>query len=188
MAPTASEWHLPAGYVSRPTPEYFDDAPNLEGDVVYQPDVYALAEYLIAATGRRTVLDIGCGSARKLLAIAAPRRIGLDFEANIRTCRAHTPDGIWVELDLERGRLPALPDFDARDAVVVNSDVIEHLVDPSNLVEVLGGLHAAGAIVLLSTPDRPRSRGAGHMGPPGNKAHVREWALAELTSLLAERV
>lgn len=184
---TPTDWHLPAGYVARIPPQYFDDAPNLAGDVVYQPDVYAFAEYLAEATGRSTVLDIGCGSARKLLAIAARRRIGVDFEANIRTCRAHTPNGTWIEADLEREPLPPIPGLDPADTIVVNSDVIEHLVDPSNLVAMLAALHDAGAVVLVSTPDRVRSRGAEHMGPPGNLAHVREWALPELKALLAER-
>ena len=102
----ANAWHLPPRYVSRDRPKYFDDAPNLNGDTVYQPDVYAFAEYLLEATGRSTVLDVGCGSARKLLAIRAGRRIGLDFEANIRTCRSHSPTGTWIEVDLERGAFP----------------------------------------------------------------------------------
>ena len=176
--------HLPKSYISRAAPEYFNDAPNLTGDIVYQPDVYALADYLVRTTGRSTVLDIGCGSARKLLALQARRRIGLDFAANIETCRVHTPSGTWLEIDLERGSLPELADFDARDAIVVNSDVIEHLVDPRNLIRILAKLHDAGAIVLVSTPDRPRSRGADHLGPPGNPAHTREWALDELVQLL----
>lgn len=184
---TSPGWHLPPGYQSRARPEYFDDAPNLDGVVVHQPDVYGLAECLVAATGRQTVLDIGCGSARKLLALEAPRRIGVDFEANIKTCRAHSPSGTWIEVDLENGTLPAIPEFDPKDAIVINSDVIEHLIDPSNLIAMLAKLYEAGAIVLLSTPDRPRARGADHMGPPGNSAHVREWALPELAALLAWR-
>ncbi len=37
---------------------------------------------------------------------------------------------------------------------------------------------------MISTPDRLRVRGAGDPGPPGNRAHVREWALDELCSVL----
>ena len=180
------DWRLPTDYAARSQPEYFNDAPNHDSDVVHQPDIYALAEYLVETTGRSTVLDIGCGSARKLLTIRAPRRVGLDYAANIATCRAHTPAGTWFEIDLENGQFPEIPDFVAADTVVINSDVIEHLKDPSNLLGILAQLHHAGAIVLLSTPDRLRSRGPAHRGPPGNPAHVREWALAELVEVLAE--
>lgn len=175
---------LPDGYTSRARPEYFDDAHNLASKIVHQPDVYALADYLLRVSGRRTVIDIGCGSGRKLLALAAGRRIGLDYKANIETCRAHAPQETWIEVDLERGELPADSDLAADDAIVICSDVIEHLVDPGNLLGILASLYEKGAIVLVSTPARARARGPDDMGPPGNPAHVREWALSELELLV----
>jgi SAM-dependent methyltransferase len=175
---------LPDGYVSRPKPNYFDDAGNLSGTIVHQPDVYAFADWLLRVSRRGTALDIGCGSARKLLALGAKRRIGLDYEANIRTCRAHSPAETWIELDLELGDLPDIPDLDPEKTVVVCSDVIEHLIDPAKLLGLLARLYEMGAIVLISTPARTRARGAEHMGPPSNAAHVREWDLPELERLL----
>lgn len=181
---TAENFFLPDGYVSRPKPDYFDDAGNLASAVVHQPDVYAFADWLLRVSNRRTALDIGCGSGRKLLALAAARRIGLDYEANIRTCRAHSPGETWIELDLEHGDLPHIPDLEPEKTVVVCSDVIEHLVDPAKLLALLVRLYDMGAIVLVSTPARTRARGEAHMGPPGNAAHVREWDLPELERLL----
>jgi 2-polyprenyl-3-methyl-5-hydroxy-6-metoxy-1,4-benzoquinol methylase len=175
---------LPDGYTSREVPAFFDDAPNLSSKVVHQPDVYAFADYLLRVSGRRTVIDIGCGSGRKLLALSAGKRIGLDYRANIQTCRAAFPQETWVEVDLERGGLPPIGDLDASDAVVVCSDVVEHLVNPENLLDMLARLYEQRAIVLVSTPARTRARGADHMGPPGNPAHVREWSLLELERLL----
>jgi hypothetical protein len=37
--------------------------------------------------------------------------------------------------------------------------------------------------LVLSTPDRERTWGRTHMGPPPNPAHIREWTLAELGAL-----
>ena len=181
---TAENFFLPDGYVSRPKPDYFDDAGNLASDVVHQPDVYAFADWLLRVSERRTALDIGCGSGRKLLALAATRRIGLDYEANIRTCRAHSPGETWIELDLEHGDLPHIPNLEPERTVVVCSDVIEHLIYPAKLLALLARLYDMGAIVLISTPARTRARGGAHMGPPGNAAHVREWDLPELERLL----
>jgi SAM-dependent methyltransferase len=175
---------LPDGYKSRASPKYFDDAPNLAGKVVHQQDVYAFADYLLRVSGRNTVVDVGCGSGRKLLAVGAAHRIGLDYLSNIETCRTRFPQETWIEVDLERGELPAMPDVAPADAVVVCSDVIEHLVDPRKLLDLLASLYEQKAIVLISTPSRTRARGADHMGPPGNPAHVREWALSELELLL----
>ncbi len=181
---TAENFFLPDGYVSRPKPDYFDDSANLASTVVHQPDVYAFADWLLRVAGRDTALDIGCGSGRKLLALSAKRRIGLDYEANIRTCRAQAPGETWIELDLEHGGLPHVPGLEPEKTVVICSDVIEHLIDPSKLLGLLAQLYAMGAIVLVSTPARTRARGEAHTGPPGNAAHVREWDLAELERLL----
>lgn len=187
QAETNAWLHLPGDYVSRSKPDYFNDISNRAGNVIYQPDVYAFADFLLRTSGRGTLLDVGCGSARKLLATCARRTIGVDFATNVQSCRQEWPDRDWIELDLESGTLPAVAGLDLRDAVVVNSDVIEHLVDPTNLISQLRALYDGGAIVLISTPDRCRSRGINHKGPPGNPAHVREWALPELAALLAER-
>jgi hypothetical protein len=68
-------------------------------------------------------------------------------------------------------------------SLVICSDVIEHLVNPT---ELLRFLYDTAAVTLLSTPERDLSRGTDHWGPPQNEAHVREWNLAELHALLED--
>lgn len=72
------------------------------------------------------------------------------------------------------------------DTVVVCADVIEHLADPRPLLGLLADCRHRGALVITSTPDRVRVRGADHKGPPTNPSHVREWALDEYVALLAD--
>ena len=56
---------------------------------------------------------------------------------------------------------------------------------PEHLLHKLRGAFDRGAAaVLLSTPERARTWGADHDGPPPNTCHVREWTLEELGALL----
>ena len=70
--------------------------------------------------------------------------------------------------------------------MLVCGDVIEHLVRPERLLHGLRlaldhGAHA----VFLTTPDRELISGVGHLGPPENPAHVREWRSSELAEFMA---
>ncbi len=177
---------LPEGYIERLDPDYFSDAEYYSASVIHQPEVYDAADYLLRSSGRSIVVDIGCGTGRKLLTIQAQRRIGVDFGSNIAFCRSHHADwGEWVEADLSNPPCLAIADLANHDTVVICADVVEHLPDPGPLLSLLAACYRNGAIVLTSTPDRERVRGAEHKGPPPNAAHVREWALDEYSSLLS---
>lgn len=177
---------LPAGYVSRVPPEYFDDVARADAEIVHQPDVYAAAAHLARATGATHIVDVGCGAAEKLLPLAPEfRLIGVDFGTNFEHCRIGHPEHTWLRWDIERTPLPHIPGSVLERSVVVCADVIEHLVDPSGLIVGLDVLAAQAQAVLVSTPDRILVRGAEDPGPPANTAHVREWSLDELVTLLA---
>lgn len=165
---------LPDGY-QRQEPAPFDDWSAADGKV-WQPDVYPLAAETAAARGVRCVVDLGCGTGAKLLDMAGDFDvIGVDTPATIERCRQAHPDGTWIAHDLDdvAAPLPDLPD----DALIVCSDVIEHLWRPDRL---MAALVASGCTVVLSTPDRNLTHGPGHMGPPPNPAHAQEWTLGEL--------
>lgn len=181
-------WYLPEGYIERLDPAYHDDAALAVGDIVHQPEVYDVADYLRRVTGRSTIVDVGCGNAKKLRGLEAQRHVGIDFGPNISWCRSEYRDwGEWHEADLSDPLGIGLARLASDDAVVICADVIEHLPEPGSLIALLAAFHERGAIVITSTPDRIRVRGANHQGPPPNPAHVREWALAEYAALLAER-
>lgn len=183
-----TNFELPPDYIARSTINYFDDSTYLTADIVYQPEVYDIADYLIRATGRTTVIDIGCGSGRKLRAVNADRHIGIDFGSNIELCRStYGAWGEWHEADFSRKDCLDLASFASSAAVVVCADVVEHVLDPRLLVDLLAACHARGAIVLTSTPDRVRVRGVNHKGPPPNRSHIREWAMEEYVRFLASR-
>lgn len=168
------------GYRENPGPVYFlDDVTETRG-LVFQPDVYTLAELLADLAGARTIVDVGCGWGDKLAGIHERRPewrfVGIDFDQNIAHCRATYAWGEWEEMNLEAANL------NTPGAVVICSDVIEHLVDPRPLVRALR-LSGATAIVI-STPERDVQHGADHRGPSPNLCHVREWNASEFGAFL----
>ena len=179
---------LPPDYVARAEPAPFDDARYVDSAIIHQPEVYDAADYFLRAGRRSTVIDIGCGNGRKLREIRAARHVGIDFGANLALCRARFGAwGEWLEADFARPDCVGLAAMAGWDSVVVCADVVEQLADPEPLLALLAACYRRGAIVLTSTPDRVRTRGAAHKGPPPNPAHVREWALAEYVECLAGR-
>jgi SAM-dependent methyltransferase len=157
-------------YNTRLEPIY--DSHVVEGKTVWQPHVYDLAVLFARKYSCFTIVDVGCGSGRKL---ADHHKefdiIGIDHKENIKFCQDTYERGTWIEHDLEK----TFPDLKIpRNTVIVCADVVEHLVDPTKLMEGLKSLIDKGAIVLLSTPMRPD----GHRGPP-QKCHIREWSFDE---------
>lgn len=167
------------GYIENPGPVYFLDDPK--GDIVFQPDVLPRAEYIADGLALGTIIDVGCGWADKLAALHDRRPdwrlVGVDYGANLQHCRDTYPWGEWLDIDIERPFT-----LDAANAVVVCSDVIEHLVNPTAMLE---SLRTSGAeVVVFSTPERDVQYGPDHAGPSSNKCHVREWNLDELVAYL----
>jgi SAM-dependent methyltransferase len=182
--PAEARLFLPAGYRARLEPSYFEDAGRL--GIVHQPDVYPYAAVLADRMAASWLIDIGCGRARKLLPFRDRFRLfGVDYGENIRWCREEHPEHRWLERDLTSPGVLPIPEHIASDAVVICSDVIEHLPDPLPLVRNLANLAERCRAVVVSTPDRVLVHGRDHRGPPDNPAHVREWSLSELLDLFA---
>lgn len=171
------------GYRIRPVPEYYADTPT---NITWQPDVYPEAARLARSLGARRIIDLGSGNGDKLARLHPQFEIvGVDIGSNLDHVRRTHPQGTWIEHDFEQpGPLP-LSDQLLDGAVLICADVIEHLQRPEHLLHKLQEAFRRGAAtVLLSTPERARTWGADHLGPPPNTCHVREWTLEELAELL----
>lgn len=179
-----TDFFIKSGYTSRSEAAYFDDRPYAVSDIVHQPDAYTLASYLASRYGADTIVDVGCGSARKLMALSGVRKIGVDFGINLERCREEFPGEIWIEADLETCRQIPLDDRVIANSVVVCADVIEHLVDPHSLLALLASLADKARAVIITTPERDLVRGKDDLGPPANPSHIREWSLDEFAALL----
>ncbi len=173
---------LPTAYTSRAKPVYYADTPD--DGLTWQPDVYPTAADIARSLHCDTLIDIGCGQARKLSVLHPEfKLIGIDYGGNMEHCRSRFPFGTFLEADFEDISMLPLPARVLKNSVVICSDVIEHLVDPRSLMNALRELLKHAPALVLSTPDRERTWGRTHMGPPPNPAHIREWTLAELSAL-----
>lgn len=180
-------YFIKAGYRHRRYPEYASDVDN-EG-VVWQPDVYPEAARLADLLGASCIVDVGCGSGSKLVALHPHFDvIGLDLPGpNLELCRARYPFVEWLEHDVESNHPFPVPDVVLRRSVVVCSDVVEHLRRPEVLLEKLRTTLGVSRSVVLSTPERELTWGADHVGPPPNPCHVREWSIDELAAFLEDQ-
>lgn len=178
----ADRYSIREGYAVRHEPEYFDD--DL-GGVVWQPDVYGDAGRIAARLGAPRIIDVGSGDGTKLAALhPGVELIGIDFGANVDRSEARFPFIIWRQHDLDTDAPLPVPAAELDQAVIVCSDVIEHLRAPHLLLTKLRSALERASAVLISTPERELWHGVRSCGPPRNRHHVREWSIREFGRLL----
>jgi len=176
---------IKSDYVSRSHPSYFvDNLADLKG-ITHQPHVYPFAAFLARKFGCSHIIDVGCGSAKKLIKLHPEFEIiGIDIETNIEYCRNEYDFGEWIEFDLEQPKSLTISDKVLQESTIICSDVIEHLVNPSNMLTILKNWMSYAPVCLLTTPERDLGRGENDNGPPANPHHVREWNMKELEQFL----
>lgn len=163
-----SEYEIKRGYRHRKKEIYCDDTPHTDE---YQKEVYELARFYLDKYGHKNILDIGCGSAFKLMKYFSDcNTVGVDVDKTYEFLKKKYPDRIWVNA--------AQPDQIPKKAeIVICSDVIEHLANPDTLIELIKSIDFE--LLFISTPERNLVRGWYHYGPPDNFCHVREWNAKE---------
>lgn len=182
---TPENFFIKEDYKNRDKPEYFNDVIFENEKIIHQPLVYELASFLGERFSCSHIIDIGCGSANKLTLLHPKFKIvGIDYSTNIKKCKKNYDFGEWIECNLEKNERIKLPTNILKHSVIICSDVIEHLINPSNLLDNLKWIMDYSPLCLLSTPERDLVRGKNDLGPPANSFHVREWNLNELKQLL----
>lgn len=150
-----------------------------EDDASYfQVDVYRFAKVLIVEKNIRSVLDIGCGFGNKLQKFIMPvckDITGIDSQYCIDHCKRTHQFGTWIVDDIENSHVHLPRVFD----LILCADVIEHLLEPNNLLDYIRRCSDSRTLIVLSTPERDKVAGGRTMGPPVNPAHVREWNASE---------
>ncbi|HNR54370.1 MAG TPA: methyltransferase domain-containing protein, partial [Flavobacteriales bacterium] len=171
---TVKTYGIDPRYKHRGEVPHFDD--TQESDQEYQVEVYDLARDIFRERGFTSVVDIGCGNARKLIdRFGKYVTTGVEVEPTLTWLRANHADRRWLSHDQLDGSTCDL---------VICSDVIEHVQDPDELLDVIQRLQPKA--VVISTPDRSLIPG-GMIGPPRNKHHVREWTMPEFAKYLSSR-
>lgn len=160
----------------------FDDVGLTDG---WQLAVYVFAKGIYELEGHQCVVDVGCGSAFKLLKLFHDSVIGI--EANHSTLewlvQNHSRKGVWFSPEQYDEFLidPYAIDATKNEGVLmICSDVIEHVDDPVSFFDKLVSMPWKD--MVISTP--ARELGGELDGPPGNVHHWREWSMAEFRKFL----
>jgi 2-polyprenyl-3-methyl-5-hydroxy-6-metoxy-1,4-benzoquinol methylase len=98
-------------------------------------------------SGDLKVLDVGCGSGFFMLLFGGSI-VGLDNAENVEVCKRR---GLQVySTDLEKDRFPLeIETFDS----VICLEVLEHLADPTNVLNEAYRLLKSGGYLVMSTPN-----------------------------------
>ncbi|OOC63691.1 glycosyltransferase [Paenibacillus ihbetae] len=169
------------GYKVNTRPQYSSYNDNNS----YQPELYELAFYLAERSNAEYIIDIGGANWRQLKREEAKFKIiVVDFNLNLGFSQQQINIHHVIKHNLENG-LPSIDRGVLENSVVVVSDVIQYLQNPDPFLKDLSTLSKVCRYLLITTPDRDRTRGVGDFGPPLNKNHVREWNIDEFNSLMS---
>ncbi len=168
-------YHIKRGYLHKDAYVYFDDTENTDE---WQREVYMKAKSYAEDYDLKTVIDLGCGSAYKLISLFNDyNTIGIDVSPTYEFLKDKYPDKNWLKLgDFDMASLSA--------DIVICSDVIEHVLNPDELLHNIKKIKSV-KYIFISTPDRnliPTKP----FGPPFNPSHIREWTFEELESYLSQ--
>lgn len=154
---------------------WHDERADMSGR--YQWHVYDWAASILKARPGLSVLDVGCGTGRKLKALLAPLTDdieGIDQASALVRFRAEGPAGAR----LREANLDEPPRAWRQFDLIICADVLEHLADPRPALRMIRASCHPRSVVLLSTPDRDRLRGR-DCRECAKPEHVREWAAGE---------
>jgi 2-polyprenyl-3-methyl-5-hydroxy-6-metoxy-1,4-benzoquinol methylase len=152
------------GYHHATSVEIFDDTINKDE---WQRSVYELSVTIAAKLPGASIIDIGCGSAWKLVHMLGQYNIsGIEVEPTYSWLKNQYPQHKWLLFDETDPKT-------LRADLIICSDVIEHMADPDELLDFLEEIDFQ--YLVLSTPERNAKLGKNDYGPPENIAHYREW-------------
>ena len=171
--------------------------PNHHIDINYkdegQKEVYLFCREFMKKNSLKNVVDVGCGSAYKLINILNEfNTIGIETEPCYTYLKEKYPNLKWLlsgEMEKSFITYKELNNID----VVICSDVIEHIVNPDNLIEYLKSLKSK--YYIISTPCREilcnhvkfsNNYKKSWNGPPINMCHVREWTMKEFKQYISK--
>lgn len=173
-----NNFFLKKGYVSRTQYNQFDDTSWTDE---FQDGVYRHARTLTDRYNHQSILDVGCGSGYKLLKYFSHLSItGMEVEPTLSWLKSQHPLHQWLPSDFSSPS-NVLPDL------IICADVIEHLLDPNQLLLYLKSFSFKH--LVISTPERDSVQlmqtGFLHEGPPQNSCHIREWSFNEFNAYLS---
>ena len=166
-------------YQTRIKNNHFDDSENHNDK--WQKEVYVYANEIMKKNNFKKIIDIGCGSGYKLIKYLSEfETVGYETEPCITFLREKYPNNKWIN---SGNPSESFNNFDDKNCdLIMSSDVIEHIVDPDELIKYMKSFSCK--YFLISTPCLEvliNNFGRKRFDPPVNKAHVREWTFNEVS-------
>lgn len=164
-------------YTSRKKYHHYNDQ-GAEDE--WQLEVYLHGLGLLVKHKLTRIADVGCGSGFKLMTYFDNyQTIGYELPDNVTALQKCYPDNDW-----RISNFSVVDDIDTD--IIICSDVIEHLVDPDELLLYLS--RQSFRYLILSTPARElvyAEDDPARFGPPRNYSHQREWSFDEFSKYIA---
>jgi SAM-dependent methyltransferase len=153
----------------------FNDTSNTDE---WQKEVYLFAARFMLQHNLQRVVDVGCGSAYKLIHLLKGfDNTGIEVASTYQWLKKKYPSGKWLMMG-------ATPPGDLKTDLVLCSDVIEHVPDPDKLLQYIISIRSR--YIIFSTPERDAVAGTNDYGPPENSTHYREWNKTEFKEYISK--
>jgi hypothetical protein len=147
----------------------------------YQLEVYLHAYGLMAKNNFCKIADIGCGTGYKLITYLNQfETVGFELPTKVEWLKSKYPEREWRVSDFSKTNI-------IRADVIICADVIEHLVDPDELIQFLK--KQSFKYLVISTPNRDmlhKEGSKGRKGPPTDIGHQREWNFTEFSAYIKD--
>jgi len=171
----SSKYGIKRGYIHRKKYHHFTADSSSDH---CQQEVYETSLQLLSSNNYASIIDVGCGSGHKLIQLFSPdfNCTGIEIGETYQKLIQKYPNKNWLnDSDTDYATLEA--------DVVICSDVIEHVLNPTLLLQKIKSIKNT-KLIIISTPDRLLARGWYEYGPPKNTTHVREWNGKEFAKYL----
>lgn len=183
---TLDKYCKPINYKIRSNNTHFDDSKHNATNDKWQKEVYIYASQIMEQMGFNKIIDIGCGSGYKLIKyLGKYETIGYETEPCISFLRKTYPNNKWINSGEPSTSFNN--DGDKQCDLIISSDVIEHILDPDELINYMKSFSCN--YFLISTPCLEvliKHFGRTRYDPPQNSAHVREWTFDEFKMYLSK--
>ncbi|MFT6095933.1 MAG: 2-polyprenyl-3-methyl-5-hydroxy-6-metoxy-1,4-benzoquinol methylase [Nonlabens sp.] len=126
----------------------------------------------------KNIIDIGCGSGFKLIKYFSRYDIkGLDIEPTLSYLRKKYPHNKWLNaIKTDMSLLES--------QMVICSDVIEHVLDPKELLIKIKSVNKFQKLVISATV-RDLVYSGSQNGPPKKPTYIREWSYSEFNEFIS---
>lgn len=186
-----SNYSIMEGYRSNLNPSHHNDIDLTEEA---QKEVYVFCRDFMRENNLTSIVDVGCGSGFKLIKYLNDfHTIGIETEPCFSMLKQKYPNRNWLLSGEQEISFKSYDEIKNSD-VALCCDVIEHIVNPDNLIEYLININAK--YYIISTPCREilcTHEKFAHMyasfwnGPPMNQSHVREWTMQEFKTYVSTK-